>query len=335
MPYPTRALPLATRADLFAHLATMERAGLPADKAFALLRLPGAADARLDSTRKLLARGIDVATAGQRGGLFSVLEASCVRAAVAAGSPACTYRRLAALYAERVGLAASMKSKMMLPLFVLLIALFVRPLPALVGGSLSAGGYLLRCVWPLLAAAALFRLLGWLSHWLESGAPRPLRSQVELTLLRIPLVGPLVARTNLRDFLAHLAMLLEAGLPMFDALPIAEATVGNSAIRAECARLGPAMLTGATLADALAQLRIAGSDQLVGHIRAGEQSGRLPEMLFRHVESETAALSHLQHQVAAWLPRALYALLLLWIGYGVLSSGAFMPLGGTTNTGLE
>lgn len=51
-------------------------------------------------------------------------------------------------------------------------------------------------------------------------------------------------------------------------------------------------------------------------------------MLFRHAASETAAFSQLQRQAATWLPRAFYALLLLWIGWGVLSSGAFMPHAG-------
>ena len=328
MPNTTRPLPLATRADLFAHLAAMEKAGLPTDKAFALLRLPGAEGARLDAARKLLARGIDPATAGQRSGLFSDLEASCVRAALTAGSPASTYRRLADLYAERVRLAASMRSNMMLPLLTLVIALFVRPLPALVAGSLSAGGYLLQGLWPLLATAALWRLVKWSPHWLASSAPVQLRLQIEQSLLRIPLVGPMVIRSNLRNFLEHLAILLEAGLPMFDALPVAEATIGNGVIRAECARIKPAMPAGATLAEALSSLRIAGSDRLVGYVLTGEESGHLPEMLFRHVRAETEVLSHFQQQAATWLPRVLYALLLLWIGYGVLSSGAFMPHAG-------
>lgn len=325
MPNTTRPLPVAARADLFAHLAAMEKAGLPADKAFALLRLPGAGGARLDATRMLLSRGVGPASAGQRSGLFSDLEASCVRAALAAGSPASTYHRLAALYAERVRLAASMKSNMMVPLLTLVIALFVRPLPALVAGSLSAGGYLLQGLWPLLAAAALFRLVKRSPHWLASGAPTPLRRQIEQSLLRIPLVGPMVIRSNLRDFLEHLAILLEAGLPMFDALPVAEATIGNGVIRTECARIKPAMVAGATLAQAVSALRVGGSDRLLGYVLTGEESGRLPEMLFRHVQAETEALSEIQHQAATWIPRVLYTLLLLWVGYGVLSSGAFMP----------
>lgn len=318
-------LSVATRAELFAHLAAMEQSGLPADKAFSLLRLPHAERARLDATRKLLARGIDPATAGRRGGLFGELDASCVHAALAAGSPAATYRRLADLYAERVALAGSVKSAMAVPLFTFVLALLLRPLPALVAGTLTTGGYLLQCLSPLLAAAALYQLARRLPQWLAGGAPPALRRQVEHALLRLPLLGAITLRGNLRDFIEHLAILLEAGLPMFDALPLAEATVGNGVVRALCARIKPAMLAGATLAQALAALPAVAGDQLVACVRTGELSGCLPEMLFRHAASETAALSQLHRQAATWLPRAFYALLLLWIGWGVLSNGAFMP----------
>ncbi|MBK8336863.1 MAG: type II secretion system F family protein [Sterolibacteriaceae bacterium] len=321
-------LSVATRAELFAHLAAMEQSGLPADKAFSLLRLPRAEQARVDATRKLIARGIDPATAGRRGGLFGELDASCVRAALAAGSPAATYRRLADLYAERVALAGSVKSAMAVPLFTFVLALLLRPLPALVAGTLTTGGYLLQCVGPLLAAIGIYRLGKRLPHWLAGGAPPALRRLVEQALLRLPLVGGMTLRGNLRDFTQHLAILLEAGLPMFDALPLAEATVGNGVVRAECARIKPAMLAGATLTQALAALPAIGGDQLLACVRSGEHSGCPPEMLFRHAASETAAFSQLQRQAATWLPRAFYALLLLWIGWGVLSSGAFMPHAG-------
>lgn len=323
----SKPLPVALRADLFAHLAAMEQAGLPPDKAFALLRLPGA-DARLDDARRLLARGVDPALAGRRSGLFDDLEANCVRAALQAGSPAGTYRRLASLYAEKSRLAASMRSGMLIPLATFVIALFVRPLPALVAGSLTPGGYLIQVVLPLVAAAGLFHLSRGLPHWLARDAPAAIRSRAGQSLSRLPLFGPLAVRGNVRDFLGHLAIMLEAGLPMFDALPVAVATVGNGAVRAELARIEPAMIRGATLAQALSALHLEGGERLVGQVLTGEQAGRLPEMLFRHVEAESAALSLAWQQVVTWLPRVFYVLLLVWIGYGMTSGGAFMPRGG-------
>lgn len=43
--------------------------------------------------KKLTARGLDPATAGERCGLFTRLEARLIHAALNAGSPAAMYRR--------------------------------------------------------------------------------------------------------------------------------------------------------------------------------------------------------------------------------------------------
>ena len=63
-----KPLTFQVRADLFNSLAAMEKAGLPVDKAVALLHLPGAGQARLEILRKLMSRGTDIATAGSVSG---------------------------------------------------------------------------------------------------------------------------------------------------------------------------------------------------------------------------------------------------------------------------
>ena len=60
-------------------------------------------------------------------------------------------------------------------------------------------------------------------------------------------------------------------------------------------------------------------------IAAGEASGALPEVLSRCAAGETAAIEHFDDLVAEWTPRVAYALVVLWIGSGILRSGAFMP----------
>ena len=73
------------RADLFSQLATMEDAGLPFDNALRLVHLPPRERPRLAGTRKWIRLGI--ADAGLKGGLFTSIEASLLRAAAASGSP--------------------------------------------------------------------------------------------------------------------------------------------------------------------------------------------------------------------------------------------------------
>lgn len=321
-----KPLPYRLRAELYAQLAQMEIAGLPFDKAFALLEISAPGKNRLEATKKLVARGIDPAKAGERSGLFTKLDARLIRAALMAGSPAATYRRLADFYTQRAMQLATMKSRLAMPGLVLLLALLIQPLPALIGGSIGAGGYLWQILRPVLGLSALFFGGRWLwNYLLDQSANSPAPPAV----LRVPLLGPLTLRRNLRDFFESLAMMLEAGVPILDALPAALDTVQIGAVRHEFSGIAPAIEKGASFADALAEMSFlhgeANAGRLIEFVRTGEASGTLPEMLLRHTAIETEAINEMVTQLADWTPRLLYALIAAWMAYGLLSGGGFSP----------
>jgi general secretion pathway protein F len=318
-------LPYQIRADLFLHLSTMERAGLPALDAYASLRLPRLYQRRLDGTRKMLARGANPAFAGEVSGLFTPLEAALLRAALAAGSPAQSYRRLADNYAKKVTQIRQIKSRLAMPVLVLTLALLIGPLPALIGGTLTAEGYLLQVLRPLLVLGGLAYLIKVFPAWFQRGEPSPARTAASRILLGLPLFGPMHARRNARDFFESLALLLEAGAPMFDAVPVALATVDNRVIQAVFGKILPRMEKGATLAQALTRLQYIDQNSLIGMVQTGEASGTLPEMLWRHVQGENDNIANFQEQMAQWLPRLFYGLVMAWMAYGLISSHAFMP----------
>lgn len=308
-----RPLALPVRALLFQHLAAMEKAGVPAERAYALLELGPAARERVRSFQQLTRRGTDPAGAGAASGLFTVFEARLLRAALGAGSPLPTYQRLASHLATAAAQAAALRSRMMLPLLVLTVALFVAPLPQLVLGTLSPAAYLWKALWPLLALAALGTAAARLETWFASGAPGPGRAALERLLLQVPLFGPLHLRRNARDFVESLALLLEAGVPLFDALPVALDTVGNQLVRRDLATIGPAVRGGAPLAQAIGALRLVDTATLHAFVHTGEESGTLPEMLMRHAATETASLQRIGADIMDWLPRLFYACVALWM----------------------
>ncbi|MDY7539779.1 type II secretion system F family protein [Undibacterium sp. RTI2.1] len=320
-----KPLSFAVRANLYTHLAAMEKAGLPTDKAYGLLELPAPAQSRVVAMRKLLARGKDIPVAGQQSGLFSDLEVHLLRAATSAGSPATMYRRLADTYTEKDRLSKAVKSRLKLPLMILGLSLLIQPLPALVAGSLTGGGYVWSVVRPFLAigiGAVCFKKF---HHWLQTASASPLRECIEKTLTKIPLFGAMHVRRNARDFFESLGLMLEAGLPMFEALPKAFKTISNQLIRADFARILASMQQGATLAYALENCIYIGNPQVISLVQTGEASGTLPEMLLRHAAMETASLSHFQQQAADWAPRIVYGAIMLWMAYSILQSKAFMP----------
>lgn len=321
-----KPLSYRVRAELYTQLAQMEIAGLPFDKAFALLEVSAPARLRLEAMKKLTAHGINPAMAGEKSGLFTKLEARLIHAVLLAGSPAAVYRRLADFYTQRAMQFATMKSRMIMPLFVLLLALFLQPLPVLISGSISVGGYLLQVLRPIIVLLALFYLVRW---WWNRSLAQSSKSPLEPLFLRLPLLGPLIVRRNVCDFFESLALMLEAGVSMLDALPAALDTLQIGVIRREFAKIATRIENGAALAGAISGLaylnRENNGDRLIEFVTSGEASGTLPEMLMRHTRMETESINDFFKQLADWAPRIFYGLVMLWMAYGLLTGGGFMP----------
>lgn len=316
----TRFKPLSyrIRAELFMQLSRLEQAGLPYDRALATVRLPSPATGRLKAMQALSTRGVDAAKAGQQSGLFTTLEARLVRAALDAGSPARTYERLAEYYSRRAMQWQAMKSRLMLPAFILVLALAVPPLPALVAGTLTVSGYAWQVIWPVLSIAAIAMVVRWLGS--QDG-----RSRGKSFYQRVPMYGRIFVRSNLRDFFESLALMLEAGVPMLAALPAALDTVSDGDIRRELTRVKQRVERRETFAAALEGVSYLRGSAVLAFAHTGEQSGTAPEMLMRYAEMETEAIAAYYERLAVWLPRILYMLVAIKIAVGILSSGALGP----------
>lgn len=314
-----------TKAILFTHLAVMEGAGLPTDKSFANLRLPGADQKRVDATIKQLKRGKNIPDAGLAAGLFDLLEAHILTAAVSAGSPAITYRRLAALYAEKDRLQKAVKSRLRLPIVVLLMSLVLRQLPDLVTGKISAAAYVWSALAPLLLVLLGFVIFKAAQSHYRQQAGKGHENPLDHLPLKMPIFGKQHIRRNANQFYEALSLMLEAGMPMFEALPLACKTISNALIAKEFQKILPRVRQGASLSDALRTCIFVGEKHVIDMASTGEASGTLAEMLWRFSSAETAAESAFQEQVAAWLPRILYAFVAAWVIYGIFTSNAFMP----------
>jgi type II secretory pathway component PulF len=309
------------RAHLFSQLATMEDAGLAFDKALGLVHLPPREWPRLARTRTWIRLGI--ADAGLKGGLFTSIEASLLRAAAASGSPSRAYHLLSDYYARRAIRTKVTKSRMMLPMVMLVIAVFIRPLPSLVAGTLTWGSYLLKYLLPLIAVGGAAWLGDFSQRWQSA---RTLRNALGRVLSSVPLFGPIQVRRNIRDFFDSLALLLDAGMPILDALPIALSTVRDQTLRKQLSRIKPRIQAGGSFTQAVSELSFPGHTHACALIAPGEASGTLPQMLFRYSEAETAAINRFDDLVAEWVPRIAYTSAALLIGYGMIQSGAFRPV---------
>ena len=303
----------------------MEEAALPFEKVLDIVHLPPNERARLKAARKWIKLGVGIAEAGLRSGLFTSLEATLVRMATVSGSPARTYRLIADQCARRAGRMKAMKSRLILPAAMLAIAIVLGPVPRLVTGSMTLTSYLAKHLLPWIGVGVVAYLLLELSRRRQATSHSSWRVRLDGFLPSVPMFGPMEVRRNLRDFFDGMALMLEAGVPILEALPMALDTVRNQALKMQLAQIKPRIEAGTSFGQAFAGLSLFGSTQPYGQILTGEASGTLPRMLLRYSEAETAAIDRFDGLVAEWIPRIAYSSAALLAAYAVIHSGAFMP----------
>lgn len=321
---PAAVLPSADRARLYAHLAAMLRAGLPLAEALAHAPLPPAAQAWRTACVRHMRAGQPLSMAARGQGVFGAEDWPLVRAGEATGALERIFERLSERHAGRSSNLRSIRSRMMLPALMLLLALLIQPLPALVAGRIG----IVDAVVPIVASVLLMLLALFLGRRMLTWLLRPAGGKLVLSdalLLRLPVFGSLLLRRNLRDFSEILGMLLEAGIPMFEALQVANAALSNGALRAAFDAVERQVLAGAPLAEALTGLPWRAFEPLRAQVEAGESAGRLAESLLHLARLEREQVAETSRQLATWAPRLVYAAVVVWLARSIIGGG--LPVG--------
>jgi general secretion pathway protein F len=283
-------------------LSTLLDAGLTVDQSLRLLvELAGS-----EPMRRLLADllervqgGSTLADAlGQHEEVFSRAYVSMVRAGEAGGSLNDVFGRLAQYLDQAEVLAEQVRSALVYPIVLLVMAglsivilltvvvpqftpLFESAgaeLPLLTRVVIGAGEAAQRYWWlMLLGLAALVWLIRRQFQQSES------RARIDRWLLRLPLVGPLLAKIDTARLARTLGTLLANGVPLLSALSIARETLANAVLREALSETATAAKEGRGLAEPLA--RAGPFPQLAIHLLSvGEKSGHLEQMLLKIAE---------------------------------------------------
>jgi general secretion pathway protein F len=147
------------------------------------------------------------------------------------------------------------------------------PLPTLI--LLEVSGALQRYWWLI----ALVGVAGVLASRMFLATPRG-RLASDRLLLRLPIAGQVIVKTEVARFTRILGTLLRSGLPMIGALTVVKDMLANQALAGAVDRLGDGARRGAGLAQPMADSGV--FPPLAIHmVRVGEETGRLEEMLLR------------------------------------------------------
>jgi general secretion pathway protein F len=293
-------------------LATLVEAGLPLDRALAI-------QAELAPTARLRAIVGDVLRSVQGGSSladalgkhhprpFSRLYINMVRAGEKGGVLEITLRRLAGLLEESQDFRDALVSALIYPVLlsavgtaaVIFLMTFVIPrfasifqdlgtaipLPTLV--LLEASGIVQRYWWLLALVAVGGLLVGRMVLSTAGG-----RLGADRLLLRLPVVGEVIMKSEVARFTRILGTLLRSGVAMIPALAVIREMLGNQVLARAVDGLGDGARRGAGLARPMAESGV--FPPLAVHmVRVGEETGRLEETLLQvaaALESDTRKL---------------------------------------------
>ena len=343
--YPIRVAPHAERTawltfgrssrvgqrDLLAftqQLATLFEAGLPLDRALAILE-------ELAPNPRVKAIVGDL-LAGVRGGAslsealakhhprpFSRLYINMVRAGEKGGVLEVTLRRLAEFLEARAAFAEAVFSALAYPAVITLVGIgaivflmtFVIPrfatifadlgqavpLPTQILLSVSAGFQHYWWVGVLLVLAAVLAWRVW------TGTPEG-RMQWDQTLLGLPLAGPLTMKVETARFARTLGTMLKSGVPVMGALAVVGDMMTNRAIGRAVDRLADGVKRGGTIAAGM-QAEARFPALAIHMVRVGEETGRLEEMLLKVAETfETDVRTELKRVLGLLEPAIILAM---------------------------
>jgi type IV pilus assembly protein PilC len=125
----------------------------------------------------------------------------------------------------------------------------------------------------------------------------PFKKGVHHTLLRMPVVGPLIRKVAVAKFTRTLGTLISSGVPILDGLEIVARTANNKVIEEAVLKTRDSIREGKTIAEPLSETKVF-PPMVVQMIAVGEQTGALDAMLSKiadfyddEVDTAVAALT--------------------------------------------
>ncbi|WP_143735971.1 type II secretion system F family protein [Methyloprofundus sedimenti] len=160
-----------------------------------------------------------------------------------------------------------------------------------------------------------------LPFWLTEGALRfiGLRGSIFKLQLTLPLLAHWLIRRQIKEFLLILGLMLDAGVPMLEALPKAANTVKNALLAQRIRTAGFSIQEGCSLTGVLMQIKEFKSSTLQ-IIAIGEQSGTLATSLLHFARLEAEAISIQEEMLAEWIPRLIYMAIAVWMAYSIIAA---------------
>ncbi|MGD8881184.1 MAG: type II secretion system F family protein [Desulfobacterales bacterium] len=225
--------------------------------------------------------------------VFSPLYCSMIQAGEASGALPEVLDRLIYIIEHEHQVKSDIKSAMTYPLIVVIflftafLVLITQVIPKFVNIFNNAGLTLplptqiclliytfLSNYWYLLLGGTAVVVL-FLFYYLKTDQGKLARDTI---LMRVPLIGPLFAKSAVSRFASIFSILQSSGVDVLDSMDILSGTIGNAAIGKELESIKDSLAEGRGIAGPLGQAKYF-TPMLINMVAIGEESGNLENML--------------------------------------------------------
>jgi len=278
-------------------LATLLKAGLPLVRALQAIEDQLAESplrTHIIEVREDVNRGVSLADAlGKHPKIFSDLYVNMVRAGESAGALDSILERLATFNEKMLALQNKVRSAMIYPIFMSVIAVlavgllltFVVPtitkvfmetkqnMPGPTVLLLSASRFMKSYWWVLILVGASLTVLA-----KRARRKKGVKFFMDRVKLRMPVFGPLARKMAVSRFARTLSILTASGVPILKAMGIVRTIVNNEVLSKAIDDAAEAVGAGKSIAEPLAKSGV--FPPIVTHmIAVGETSGKIEDML--------------------------------------------------------
>jgi type IV pilus assembly protein PilC len=335
---PTKTLTQVTR-----QLSTLIDAGLPVLRSLRILeeqQKPGPMRLALRMVADDVEEGTPLSEAmGRHPKAFNRLYVNMVRAGELGGVLDVVLQRLSEFMERMQALRRKVIGAMIYPaavitfavLIVMGIMMFVIPkfkeiftdmgekLPAITQALLSISNWITGGGWAVILAmpVGIYFLIKLLK--MSDGG----RYAVDSFKLNIPLFGQIISKTAVARFSRTLGTLLNAGVPILEALNITRETAGNEVFSRAMLGVRDGIREGESFAEPLRQAKIV-EPMVVNMIDVGEETGELDQMLEKVAETYDEEVETLVSSMVSMLEPVMVIVLGTIVGFIVIA--LFMPM---------
>jgi type IV pilus assembly protein PilC len=284
-------------------LATMMKAGVPLLQAFDIVGR-GATNPRMGKLLADIRADVETGTSlssafRKHPAHFDALYCNLIEAGEAGGILEALLDRLAIYQEKTLALKGKIKSALMYPIavlvvaFVVLVVIMIKVIPAFKDVFKSFGADLPAPTLVVIAMSEFFVAWWWVIFavmigggymFLQSWRRSPKMQMVmDRLLLRIPLFGPLIDKSVIARWTRTLATMFAAGVPLVEALDSVAGASGNAVYAEATQKIQRDVSTGSALTTAMQSTAVF-PNMVLQMSAIGEESGSLDHMLSKAAE---------------------------------------------------